>query len=157
MLSRKLERDCNADLDDIYNQLITLQSVYINANAEIISKDPETNKDIIYTFKRKQYWQGILTHDIIPSNGVRLSPDKTKREVKGRETGGTKNWLEIGIDIPDTMLFAASVDVYELPSGDNGWVLNGVVIEDDIKYIKSMNFGNDTSRENDWIEVVFEI
>jgi len=96
-----------------------------------------------------KYWEGALTHDILPADGVGKVPDKTKKKsdfVPWNKFGGGS-----GVDLPSLMKCCTCVNAYDGPLG-KGWCVFGFVKEGNDKHRRCENIGPDTRRTFDWIE-----
>jgi hypothetical protein len=91
-----------------------------------------------------RYWQGARTHAAVPSDGVAVAPDLTRKP-----TDEAASWSSMGIELPAQTEAALSVDVYETRSG-RGYVVNADVMLEGIYYRRAVNGGPDAWREHDW-------
>lgn len=134
-----LETKCDAVLNDLVDQLATIQESYKNA---VIATD-EAGRQI----SRGKYFQGLRTHNILPADGNKIAPDKTKKPADQGE-----NWADIGIVLPSSMELAVQVDVYEGPRGW-GYVVIGIIEIAKKVWRKAINVGPEDYRNSDWQEI----
>ncbi|KKM75734.1 hypothetical protein LCGC14_1387290 [marine sediment metagenome] len=65
-----------------------------------------------YILDNGRYFQGIWTHDIIPTVGAEAPPDKTKKP-----TDQPHDWNDFGLALPGNMPGSIALHVYEGPNG----------------------------------------
>lgn len=130
-MDKQLQADVDAELIGIYNKIAVLQEAYIRA--------------------RRQYWQGLMTHRIVPKDGVDSVPTEGSRTTVGDDN---ESWSEVRV-LPVSMKLAMRVDVYEDIQGW-GWTLTGLIESDGQIWSKTLNFGHLQDRETDWTPVVID-
>ena len=134
-MDKKLETSCNTILNALKINLVTIQKDY----KDKVIGEGESAK------ARNKYWQGKYTHSVTPSDNVPLTPDKTLAVV-----GEHASWNDIGVSLPVLMECGVEVHVYDGPNGI-GYVLFGQAKSSGVKYIKSINVGNENYRDQNWI------
>lgn len=97
-----------------------------------------------------KYWQGLTTHDTIPTYGTPLPPD-----VDSYPSDQHVSWADVGVPLSDTMDIAVTVDVYDGPAG-SGYTVRGEVLISDTLWVRTINFGPETWREHGWITMTTE-
>jgi len=145
----QLETDCNALLDDLYAQLLTLQEKYKTEDVvEDLGIDDEGNP-ITRTYKRDKYFQLLESHTVIPADNVIVAED-----VDGKTpTDQTEDYTDFGLVLPAKMPMSISVSPYESPNGW-GFELRAKVIDDGEEYQRVMNYGDEIHREKEWEVIV---
>ena len=138
----QLETDCNALLDDIYGQLLTLQEKY---KTEDVVED-------LRTYKRDKFFQLLETHTVIPADNVTVAED-----VDGKTpTDQTEDYTDFGLVLPATMPCSISVSPYQSPIGW-GFELRAKVIDDGVEYQRVMNYGDEGHRDTGgWEKIMKE-
>jgi len=121
-ISSELRVSGESALDNIVNQMASKQEQYI--------KDHGT------------YWQGLSTHDFVPSKNEALNPDRKPSDVD-------KSWKDMGFILGKNSRFLLKTDVYDGPDG-NGYTITIRTIENGKLFEKVLNFGNETYRAHDW-------
>ena len=100
-------------------------------------------KQAPYILAKGTFFQGILTPAALPINGATKSPDLTLKP-----TDQVDSWTSAGISLPDPMPIAVAVDTYYGPQG-SGYVVRGEVILDGVRYVRVVNVGPETWRDQD--------
>lgn len=93
-----------------------------------------------------QYWQGLLTHSVVPADGESVLADR--QTLIPVQTQSPKSWASTGV-LPTTMKIAFRVDVY-LDRRGRGWTLTGLVTLAGQLWSKTLNHGHLLDRESDW-------
>ena len=132
--NKALQDRCDALLSQIDAAATTRQAAYFNAF--IGSGDRRR--------RRGRYFQGILTHPILPADGVPLPPDPTVKP-----TDQPTSWADANVSLPATMEAACQIDVYDGALGQ-GWVLTALVRVATRVYAKAINHGPEEWRSHDW-------
>ena len=70
------------------------------------------DKQADYYFTYGQYFQGIRTHDVIPTKDAKGPPDKAKKP-----TDQLHDWNDFGLGLPGNMPGSIALHVYESPNG----------------------------------------
>ena len=96
------------------------------------------------------YWQGLITHNLIPSHTDLGDGDSPPDRMHVRPHDVPLSWSALfpefgGINIP----FALRISPYEAPAG-HGFVATVYVRYQDTLYAKSQNLGPETWRTVDW-------
>ncbi len=99
------------------------------------------------------YWQGLITHNLIPSHTDLGDGDSPPDLLHTRPHDVPLSWSALfpelaGISIP----FGLKIDEYVGPSGD-GFVATVYVRYQDTLYARSQNLGPETWRTADWRRV----
>lgn len=131
-----LEAKCDTILLDLVTILATKQSNY----RDKVIGDGDNAKP------RNKYWQGIRIPATLPSDGNKLAPDKTLKPSDQSET-----WEDEAITLPASMECSVAVDIYDGPNG-LGYVVRGEIEIANKKWIKIINIGNETYRNQDWTQ-----
>jgi hypothetical protein len=96
------------------------------------------NRQDQYRAKHGSYWQGPMTPEIAPDNGVDVAPDLTRKAVGFRS--GWSHLLKGANAWPASWPFQANVDTYSGPNGD-GWTLTTRFTKNGKTYIRVRDFG----------------
>ena len=94
-----------------------------------------------------KYWEGKLTHDTIPADGIGRAPIKTKKQTDF----DAWDTFDGGVTLPASMECCVCVSAYDGPLG-KGYCVFGFVEEAGRKYRRCENIGPDTRRTFDWVE-----
>lgn len=120
----------------------------IKAAAEQFRQDHGTkfrNRQETYFAIHNINWQGIISHAVIPDDGIAAPPDLTRRP-----TDQVERWQDVftGANaLPANWPIAIQVDVYDGPSG-KGWTITVLATKNLITYSRTWNFGPETYRED---------
>jgi hypothetical protein len=121
-----LLEEIGVELDALYAQFVPLQEAYQPAH--------------------DQYFQGILTPQVIPEDGNTVAPD-----LSLHPSDQVADWTSFGASLPDMMDFSIEITKYTGLEGE-GWVSVATVIEDQSMWKKGKGFGPE-ARDFDWINV----
>jgi len=148
----QLQTVSNALLDDIYNQLLSLQEKY---KTEEVTEDlgiDEQGDPITRTYTRDKFFQLLETHTEIPADNVTVAED-----VDGKTpTDQSETYTAFGLVLPAKMPCSISVSPYQSPIGW-GFELRGKVIDDGDEYQRVMNYGDESYRDTGgWVEIIKE-
>jgi len=126
-ISPGLKTTVDTVVNDLVTELSAKQTTFFTANSK--------------------YWEGRLTHAIIPADGVGTAPTKTNKQTD------FDDWDTFGggVTLPALMECCVCVIAYNGPLG-KGYCVYGFVNEGAIKYSRCENVGPDTSRTFDWTE-----
>lgn len=105
-------------------------------------------KQKAYFAEHSRYWQGIETHDKPQSKEKKAAPKKSKKATDIAET-----WSDMKVTLPASMPCSLSVNVYQTATGEWGYTCDALAVEDGVKYGKCKNYGTESGREHDWIEI----
>ena|SRR3990167_7145925 len=148
----QLQTACDAMLDNIYNQLLTLQEKYKTEDVtENLGLD-DAGKPLTRIYQRDKYFQLLETHTITPADNITVAED-----VDGKTpTDQTEDYTDFGLVLPAKMPMSISVSPYESPIGW-GFELRAKVIDDGIEYQRVMNYGDESYRDTGgWVEIIKE-
>src|SRR3990167_3705213 len=148
----QLQTVSKALLDDIYNQLLSLQEKY---KTEEVTEDlgiDEQGDPITRTYTRDKFFQLLETHTEIPADNVTVAED-----VDGKTpTDQSETYTAFGLVLPAKMPCSISVSPYQSPIGW-GFELRGKVIDDGDEYQRVMNYGDESYRDTGgWVEIIKE-
>ena len=93
---------------------------------------------------RGRFWQGRMTHAVIPADGIASSPNPDARpadETTSRRT--------LGVSFPAQTEAAFSVEAYVGPQGP-GYAIHVHVIASGVRYLRVINSGPETWRTHNW-------
>ena len=111
-----LEAKANKILADLQNDLVPIQAIYLA--------------------QRGRYWQGILTHPVLPRDGAASPPDKRRKP-----TDQIEDWNDVNVPLPANMECAVAVDVYNRGPAYQGYVVRGEVEIAGERWVKQVNVG----------------
>jgi len=142
LTNTQLETDCDALLDDIYQQLLTLQDKYKDEDViEDLGIDDEGNP-ITRTYKHDKYFQLLETHTTTPADNIIAAPDVDNNTP----TDQSETYTDFGLVLPAKMPMSISVSPYQSPKGW-GFELRAKVIDDGDEYQRVMNYGDEEYRD----------
>ena len=121
-LDPAIQAQANLEINDIYLQISRIQSERAGRRAPLL--------------------QLPSTHAAVPAAALMAAPDPGRRV-------GVDSWYSNRVDLPETMSVSVRVDVYESPRGW-GYVLVGVMEYGKREWIRHVNIGPETWREQDW-------
>ena len=99
-----------------------------------------------YLATNGRYFQGIHTHDVIPTKGAEAPPDKSKKP-----TDQPHDWNDFGLSLPGNMPGSIALHVYDGPLGQ-GYMLEAKTIEANRLWTKVEAYGPEASwRSRGWL------
>ena len=146
----QLETDCDVLLDNLYQQLLTLQEKYKTEDVtEDLGIDDEGNP-LTRIYKRNKFFQLLETHTTIPADNI-----TTAEDVDGKTpTDQSETYADFGLVLPAKMPMSISISPYESPIGW-GFELRAKVIDDGVEYQRVINYGDEIYRDTGgWIEIL---
>src|SRR3989304_10446422 len=144
----QLQDSCDALLNDIYQQVLTLQEGYKSEDETENLGTDDARKPITRTYKRDKYFQLLETHSVIPADGITVAEDVGDKTP----TDQTETYTDFGLVLPTKMPMSISVSPYQSPIGC-GFELRARVIDAEVEYQKVLNYGNETEREQNWTAI----
>jgi hypothetical protein len=127
--NKTLQTDCDKVVDDLVSQL--------------------SSKQASYFLQKGYYFQGLMVSTTTPEDGATISPDKSVKPIGDVQTD---TWTTAGITLPVTMPCNLWIDYYDGPKG-KGYMVNAMVIDRGVTYIRSVNVGPETERTQNWTAV----
>jgi hypothetical protein len=127
-----------ATLVQIKNAIETFR---INHQAKFINRQEN------YLANHGTYWQGIITHTILPDDGATTAPD-----LNTRPTDQQERWNDVFVVdnlLPATWPCSITVDIYNGSLG-KGWTLTVKATKDGNTYSRTWNVGPETHRAIEW-------
>lgn len=124
----------------------TQVDTFVNAN---LAKIQQVQED--YLTANGHYWQGIATPQVVPSNVTLTTPDLTLKP-----TDQSSRWADVfsgAKALPNKWPAQIRIDVYDGPLG-KGWTLTITVNDSNGTSFKVWNFGPETWRAQDWLDLV---
>ena len=99
---------------------------------------------------RGRYWQGLLTHTVVPAHTNSADGDSIADGLVQTPTDSLDNWAAVFPEwTADSIPCALRVDIYDGPSG-KGWVLFIFVRFNGQLYRRGLNVGPESSRSHGW-------
>ena len=148
----QLQNNCDALLDTIYQQLLTLQETYKTEDVtEDLGTDDEGNP-ITRTYTRDKFFQLLETHTVTPQDNI-----TTAEDVDGKTpTDQSETYADFGLVLPAKMPMSISISPYQSPIGW-GFELRAKVIDGGVEYQRVMNYGDEEYRDTQgWVEIIKE-
>lgn len=100
-----------------------------------------------YFLNKGRYWQGIRTHDVVPSEEQKANPKRT------RQATDCETWTEAGISLSNNLPISIEVDVYQ--NGDEqGYVCIFRTMHNGVLFERAINHGIESHREQSWHSVI---
>ena len=146
----QLETDCDVLLDNLYQQLLTLQEKYKTEDVtEDLGIDDEGNP-LTRIYKRNKFFQLLETHTVTPADNITVAED-----IDGKTpTDQSEDYTDFGLVLPAKMPMSISISPYESPIGW-GFELRAKVIDDGVEYQRVINYGDEIYRDTGgWIEIL---
>ena len=122
VLSGDLNSDLNAEMESVLQDIQEVQNAYF--------------------IEHGQYWQGLASHSVVPSDGKSVDVDLLKKphdQVEG--------WADVGIT-QGRLPFSVKVDVYDGPRG-KGYIVLFEIKKGKELYQKRVDLGPE-GRSHDW-------
>lgn len=141
----QLQTNCDTLLNNIYQQLLTLQEKYKTEDVTERKGTDNAGNSLTRTYKRNKYFQLLLSHSVVPSDGTTAAED-----VGGKTpTDQSETYSDFGLILPAKMPCSISISPYQSPAGW-GFELRARVIDGGVKYQRVMNYGDEAWREKEW-------
>ena len=122
----------------------------IDGRLNLLLTHLEARQDIYFT-AHGRYFQGIRTHAELPKGEL---DEETPPDTTRKPTDQAEDWDGAGINLPATMPFALSIDVYDGPRG-KGWSVRVEVEHLGRDFARQVGFGPDAAHYTlDWQEIV---
>lgn len=107
-----------------------------------------------YRTNRGTYWQGLITHSVLPTFATNASGDAAADLLNSNPTDQFSSWLNVFPEwVAELLPCAVKVDVYDGPQGA-GWTLTALVIYNGDIYKRVVNVGPESSRAQAWAKYV---
>lgn len=108
-----------------------------------------TNRQETYLANKGKYWQGLITHTILPTHTTAADVDTAPNRLAVHPTDQEEDWTTILNEINTTVPAALVCDVYDGPLG-KGYVAAIFVIHNGTIYSRARNVGPETWRTYAW-------
>ena len=109
-----------------------------------------------YFVNRGRYWQGLITHSLLPEHTNSRDGDALADRLAVNPTDQFENWAVVFPEWSTELLPAAiQIDVYDGPAG-KGWVATIWVKYNGTIYSRSQNVGPESHRTQSWHVVELE-
>lgn len=106
-------------------------------------------QDAFFT-NRGRYWQGLITHTVIPAHTTAVDADVVADRLAMHPTDQAQSWLDVLAELSGIVFPAALVmDVYDGPQG-KGYVATIFVRHNGTLYSRSQNVGPESFRTQAW-------
>jgi hypothetical protein len=105
-----------------------------------------------YRARTGRYWQGLVTHSVIPADGIAAPADRLAEkpaDVAESWADGHDPGSSPGEVLAATEPMALRIDVYDGPAG-HGYVVTALVRHGAEVWGRSWNVGAEVWREADW-------
>lgn len=123
------------------------QLAYIDADINVFVPYLEDYQDEYHSI-HSHYFQSLASHNTPPSGAT--APDNLESHPEDQTEALSELWDYA--NLPDEIAWSFRVDVYDGPNGD-GYVLVVETTVDNNVWHRSINFGPETYRNNDWFEL----
>lgn len=112
-----------------------------------------TNRQSVFRSTHGRYWQGLITHTIIPAHTASADGDTLSDQVAAHPTDQPQGWAAAFPEFEtDVIPCALRCDAYNGPLGD-GYVATLFVRYNGVLYARSQNVGPLTDRTSGWRQV----
>ena len=131
--------------------MATLLQVRTRVDAWLADKWPTVvARQQNYFANRGTYWQGLITHSVVPSHTNGADGDSVADRLSITPDDAFQDWIVAfpewnGIALPA----AVKIDVYGGPQGQ-GWVATIYIRYNGVLYSRSQNVGPDSHRTEAW-------
>jgi len=104
---------------------------------------------VTYLAANGKYWQGLLSHSVIPADGNSVAADQLTQQPSDQ----SEDWNDfLGEDAPGTLPAAIYVHTYKKPTGVQGYRIQKLFIYDDEFYSSTVDSGGAPEEEVEWSE-----
>lgn len=127
---------------------MSLASTQADIDAAVASLIADINAaQATYLAANGVYWQGLVSHTVIPADGGSVAADNLTSSPTDQED----TWEDfLGEDAPGSLPAAIYVHTYQKPSGVKGYRIQKLFIYEDEFYSSTVDSGNAPEEEVEW-------
>lgn len=133
--------------------MATLAELRTRINAWLADRWPLViNRQNAYYALNGRYWQGLISHDLIPAHTSIANGDSAANLLYSKPSDQLEDWIDVlpeieGINIPCALVF----DVYCSPQGGHGWQVTLYAFYDGTLYWRREAVGPEKAlRDQNW-------